>query len=528
MGRARFDVNNIHSLIAVSNADGATPIELWADPTTHGLILSGSGSDGAIVDGVSSAIKATVFDYANSNPLGVVLRDTNGDYVSVGGGTQYTEDVAAAADPVGTAVNLIRADALAAVTTTDGDNVAARGTNKGELYVKHVDSIPVTGTFWQATQPVSGTVTANMGTVTADPFGANADASSATGSISAKLRFIASTGIPITGTVTVAAHAVTNAGTFVVQENGAALTALQLLDDTVATLGTTTYTEATTKANVIGAVRRDADTSLVDTTNEIAPLQVDANGRLKVEAFSGETLPVSGTVTINAIPAGTNNIGDVDVLTVPADPFGVNADAASATGSISAKLRFIAATGIPITGTVTVGSHAVTNAGTFAVQAAGDVAHDAADSGAPQKVGGQARTTNPAAVADADRTNFIADKLGKQVVVGSIRELKGRQVTTITSSTAEATIVTAAASTFHDLYGLVLSNTSATATEVTVRDATAGGTISSFMVPAGETRGFMLTESAAWPQATVNNNWTATCGTSVASLKVTALYIKNI
>lgn len=91
--------------------------------------------------------------------------------------------------------------------------------------------------------------------------------------------------------------ATTNAGTFVVQENGSALTALQLIDDTVATLGTTTYTEATTKGNVIGAVRRDADTTLVDTTNEIGPLQMDANGRLKVEAFSGETLPVSLTST---------------------------------------------------------------------------------------------------------------------------------------------------------------------------------------------------------------------------------------
>lgn len=49
---------------------------------------------------------------------------------------------------------------------------------------------------------------------------------------------------------------------------------------------------------------------------------------------------------------------------------GAAADASSATGSIAAKLRFIASTGIPITGTVTVGSHAVTNAGTFAVQAA--------------------------------------------------------------------------------------------------------------------------------------------------------------
>lgn len=86
---------------------------------------------------------------------------------------------------------------------------------------------------------------------------------------------------------------VTNAGTFPVQVDGAALTALQLIDDTVATLGTDTYTETTTKGLTIGAVRRDADTTLVGTTNEIGPLQMDANGRLKVEAFSGETLPVS-------------------------------------------------------------------------------------------------------------------------------------------------------------------------------------------------------------------------------------------
>ncbi|MDH4235605.1 MAG: hypothetical protein OEW25_01455 [Nitrospira sp.] len=86
---------------------------------------------------------------------------------------------------------------------------------------------------------------------------------------------------------------VDNGGTFAVQVDGSALTALQLIDDTVATLGTTTYTEAATKGQIIGAVRRDADTTLVDTTNEVGPLQMDANGRLKVEAFSGETLPVS-------------------------------------------------------------------------------------------------------------------------------------------------------------------------------------------------------------------------------------------
>lgn len=67
-----------------------------------------------------------------------------------------------------------------------------------------------------------------------------------------------------------------------------------------------------------------------------------------------------GNVDIASIAAGDNNIGNVDIVTVPTDPFGANADAASATGSISAKLRFIAATGIPVTGTV-----AVTQSGTW-------------------------------------------------------------------------------------------------------------------------------------------------------------------
>lgn len=65
----------------------------------------------------------------------------------------------------------------------------------------------------------------------------------------------------------------------------------QAVEDSVVpafkTLGTDTYTEATSKGVVIGAVRRDADTTLVNTTNEFTPLQVDANGYLKVEVFDG-------------------------------------------------------------------------------------------------------------------------------------------------------------------------------------------------------------------------------------------------
>lgn len=91
-----------------------------------------------------------------------------------------------------------------------------------------------------------------------------------------------------------ASMVVTNSGTFVVQENGAALTALQLIDDVVAVLGTATYTEATTKGNVIGAVRNDDLATLADTDNEIAPLQVDSQGALYVNDAAAESKQDSG------------------------------------------------------------------------------------------------------------------------------------------------------------------------------------------------------------------------------------------
>ena len=94
---------------------------------------------------------------------------------------------------------------------------------------------------------------------------------------------------------------VTNGGTFAVQVDGSALTALQLIDDTVATLGTTTYTEETTKGNVVGAVRNDTLATLADTDNEIAPLQVNKSGALYTVEETGQLGAIyeSGTTAVS-------------------------------------------------------------------------------------------------------------------------------------------------------------------------------------------------------------------------------------
>ena len=87
--------------------DGTKPI-----PWDGSITVATSG--GPIQDGVSAAIKATVFDYTNSNPLAVRLTDVAGDYVSAGGGTQYA-DGATQATPTGNvilwldAANVLRA-----------------------------------------------------------------------------------------------------------------------------------------------------------------------------------------------------------------------------------------------------------------------------------------------------------------------------------------------------------------------------------------------------------------------------------
>lgn len=180
-----------------------------------------------------------------------------------------------------------------------------------------------------------------------------------------------------------------------------------------------------------------------------------------------------------------------------------------------------------ITNAVTVNSHAVTNAGTFAVQGAGDVAHDGVDSGSPVKVGFQARTTNPAAVADADRVNGIADKLGRQVItLGQVRGLKIKNTITLTSTT-ETTLLAAAASTFHDITKIMVSNTSATAVRVDFRDDTAGTVMFSIYAPAGQVVGIACADDPI-EQSTVNKNWTAQLSAGVTDVRIFAQAHKNL
>ena len=130
--------------------------------------------------------------------------------------------------------------------------------------------------------------------------------------------------VSVDNTVTVASHAVTNAGTFAVQESGSALTALQLIDDIVYTDDTSTHstgsskgalfmaaatpTDGSVNANDIGAVAMTTDRKLHVSVQDALPAGTNAIGKLA--ANSGVDI---GDVDVTSIAAGTNNIGQVSV-----------------------------------------------------------------------------------------------------------------------------------------------------------------------------------------------------------------------
>jgi len=127
----------------------------WVPMTQPGGV---GGGDGAIVDGVSSSIKATVFDYTSSNPLATQLVDSNGDPVSVGGGTQYAEDTATTAGEQVMMAGVVRNDVRGSLVGADQDRTELQVNDQGDL---RVDGSAVTQPVSAASLPLpSGAATA--------------------------------------------------------------------------------------------------------------------------------------------------------------------------------------------------------------------------------------------------------------------------------------------------------------------------------------------------------------------------------
>lgn len=198
-----------------------------------------------------------------------------------------------------------------------------------------------------------------------------------------------------TGTLTAAGQTVA-----INKESGEGVVGIQLTGTWVATV----EFEGTVDGTTWVALNVHNGTALVvNTTGNgvfVAPAGHFDQVRVRASAYTSGTVNVSllscrgvsATVVVAALPAGTNNIGDIDVLTVPA-PLSTTGGGVEATA-----LRVTLAN--DSTGLVSVDD----NGGSLTGDVAGTTAHDAAGAGVnPVPIGGYASAAAPADVsADTD------------------------------------------------------------------------------------------------------------------------------
>jgi hypothetical protein len=235
-----------------------------------------------------------------------------------------------------------------------------------------------------------------------------------------------------------------------------------------------------------------------------------------------------------ALVAGTAYVGKVRItdgtndLTVDT----VHSDGESSTENhldVAAKqMLYNGATWDMMRGDITNGLDVDVTRVTGTVAVAGNVASGSADSGNPVKMGGQARTTNRTAVTDGQRTDFIADDLGRQIVVmNQVRDLVTQSTTTISTTTETTVLAAGAAGVFHDLTLLMMTNTGNTATRVDIRDATAGTVRFSVWLPAAG-GGVVLQPPVPITATGAAANWTAQLSAATTDVRIFVQAIKNV
>ena len=473
-------------------------------------------------------------------------------------------------------------------------------------------SLAVTGTFWQATQPVSGTVTANQGTspwlsrindgtnsaaikaastaaVATDP--ALVVAVSPNNSVAVTGTFWQATQ-PVSGTVAISGTAnvnVTNAsipvtGTFWQTTQPISAASLPLPTGAATSANQPTAAgAASTSAGQTGNVAMGFTTTGAPTyvTAQTNPLSLTTAGALRVDnsavtqpvsgTFWQATQPVSGTVSISGTvgvtqstspwvvsltsttitgtvactQSGPWNIGSI--TTLPALPANQSVNVAQINGITPLMGNGVTGTGsqrVTIASDNTAFGVNANQAGTWNItNVSGTVslptgAATAASQTNVQTTSTQNQTTPgsliltgaeynsaPTAIVSGNTSPLMMDTRGQLRVTNSLRASKGYQYSTITVATAQTIVTAGGANNFRDVYSIVITNTSATSVTVLINDGT--NNVMTLSAPAGDTRGFTVTADSAVPQAATNLAWTATVSSAVSSVLITVLYVTN-
>ena len=273
-----------------------------------------------------------------------------------------------------------------------------------------------------------------------------------------------------------------------------------------------------------------------------ASLPTGTNAIGKLSANSGVDI---GDVDITSIAPGDNNIGNVDIVSLPSlvagsalvGNFGL-AQASTTSGQSGPLVQGAVSTNIPsytdgqthplsltVSGILRTESFQG-NQNLFRTTIYGNRDHDEIDAHGPVKVGYRAITSNPAAVSNGDRVNGVADDLGRQVVIlNNVRDNETHATANI-SGTTESTILAGVANVFHDITMIIMTNRAQTSARVDIRDATAGTVILPVFL-AGQ-GGAVIPFSVPLKQTATGGNWTAQSSVLTGDVSIFMQAVKNV
>lgn len=254
----------------------------------------------------------------------------------------------------------------------------------------------------------------------------------------------ATTGLAVNVTnasLTVASHAVTNAGTFAVQDSRFAT------EDAAAS--------ADPVGPVLLAVRRDAlSTSEVSADGDNIALKASNKGKLHVaaELRLGDTVSDTGSGTGGS--ATQRVIVDSSQL----------AALATTSQAMSAGFQLV---GLP-SDQVKIPVH-------------GNTAHDGADADKPIKIGGRARSSEVSAVSNNDVSDLLTDLVGKLIVLPYANPenfVSGAITSAMTGTTSTSLIAAPASGLRNYITTIIVSNAHATVgTDIIIQDGSDGTTL---------------------------------------------------
>lgn len=474
-------INNSTGASAVNIQDGGNTI------TVDGTVTANAGSGPWPVTDNSGSLTTDFAGQATISSTAVVrvaiFDDADAQITSFGGGTQYTEDAAAAANPVGNATILVRQDTPAGLTTADGDNVAQRGTNYGAAFCQILDS---SGNFIDTFGGSGGTAqnddTAFTATTTAQtPVGGfyhstidtvtdgHAAAMAITANRGLHVNLRNSSGVEITAlpvTDNGGALTVDNGGTFAVQST------LQTGTNSVGKISdiTTSVVPGTAATNLgkaedaahssgdtgvmLLAVRESTATDLSsgNTNGDYEPLQVDANGRLWTTTNIDQMNGVAVTMGNGASGTGVQRV------TIASD----------STGNIA-----------------TIGTSVTPGTAAGNLGKAEDATHTSADVGV-MALGVRNDAMSSPTSADGDYGFIAVDSLGRVQTTHAPAAAMKRGTAT-TTGTSDTSLVAASGSGSLKTYitSVQLANTGSTTSLITFKDGSGGSTLGYSIAPAG-------------------------------------------